>query len=80
MITELVNIVEVYTDDWYAIYVNEIEVQQGHSIHISALLELLVGGTIISYNSYYIDSHIVENEYGGTFPYKLSSIKKEYLN
>lgn len=76
--TNKVELVEVYTDDWVALYENGVNAWEGHRLEISDVLEGLVGSEVVSYKSYWVDPNLVD-EFGGEFPVLLSNIKEEFL-
>ena len=67
---EKIDIIQVSTEDYEAIYINGKQIHADHSIYSYEILERLKGKYINSFEKYWIDEHTLEEKYNWDFPYE----------
>ena len=72
-----INLIKVSTSDYEVLYENGVLVFEDDSLNTNEVLNYLVGKSIDSYSSYYIDSDIIEEKYGWCFPLKFEGFDQQ---
>jgi len=76
---ETVDIIQVYTDDYEAIYFNGKMVFADSYVDMYSLFSILRGKTVGFFKCYYIDAQLFEDEYEWDMPVNFEDWNMEHL-
>lgn len=69
----------VSSDDWEALYINDIFVNGAHRLAVEEVIEEIKFKIVTTFEKYEIDDDVLENKYGWEFPDYFSQFNEDDL-